>query len=288
MTEKKPTCFIAMPITVHDEERALYGDAVHWTHVLDHLFVPAVEAAGYEAIRPSAPGTAMIHGRIVQHLVAADLVLCDLSRHNPNVLFELGVRTSVDKPVTLVKDEYLGLPFDINGLNTHQYDSALPHWDMPKQVDLLAAHLRDTKVGEGETNPLWRHFGVQQTAHAPSVDISPLDAKIELLTEKIDRLERTGSAPFRGTGYETLNDAIRRFRIVLETFAGIQGPPVITMGANGTFNARVATEFLNESQLRTLAARISTTLGHHGLTAALIDDAQGVLIFDVFPTATTD
>lgn len=184
-----PTCFIAMPITVHDDEVSLYRDPEHWAHVMDLLFIPAIKAAGFTPIVPTASGTSMIHGRIVRHLVEADLVLCDLSQHNPNVLFELGVRTSLDKPVALVKDEHLGLPFDIQGLNTHHYAGNLHAWTLQTQVAELTHHIKETVSTSSGANPLWQHFGIAIAASGPTSNSTPLDAKLQLLLERLEHLE---------------------------------------------------------------------------------------------------
>jgi len=179
-----------MPITVHDQEADLYGDADHWEHVMNHLFIPAIEAAGYEPIVPAASGTSMIHGRIIKHLVDSDMVICDLSRHNPNVMFELGVRTSLNKPVALVKDEYLDLPFDIQGLNTYAYSCKLSPWSIGDQVTALTSHLKATVVASGIHNPLWGHFGVSISASQPPKPASPEDAKLQLILEKVENLAK--------------------------------------------------------------------------------------------------
>ncbi len=184
-----PTCFIAMPITTHPDEAGLYGDPDHWTHVIEHLFVPAVEKAGFRAIRPTASGTSMIHGRIVQHLVEADMVLCDLSQHNPNVFFELGVRTSLNKPVALVKDEHLRLPFDTSGLNTLSYSSKLDVWKVEEEIDALVQHIRDSVAESAGKNPMWERFGVAISADRPTEDLNPTEARIELLVDRLSGLE---------------------------------------------------------------------------------------------------
>ncbi|MCK6080981.1 nucleoside 2-deoxyribosyltransferase [Microbacterium sp. EYE_5] len=186
---KKPTCFIAMPITTHDDESKLYGDLEHWTHVIEHLFIPAVEAAGFRPIRPTASGTSMIHGRIVKHLAEADMVLCDLSQNNPNVFFELGVRTSLNKPIALVRDEHLIIPFDTAGLNTHAYSSTLDVWTLKNEVAALADHISASEKECAGTNPMWRHFGVAISAAKPSEELTPAEARIELLTDRLGTLE---------------------------------------------------------------------------------------------------
>jgi len=45
----KPTCFIIMPITVPENYLPFYGnDGEHFIHVMQHLFIPAIEEAGFE------------------------------------------------------------------------------------------------------------------------------------------------------------------------------------------------------------------------------------------------
>ncbi len=110
-----PDCFIIMPITTPELFVPLYsGDKLHFHHVLEHLFIPALEKNKFNPIRPIAEGSDVIHAEIIKNLEKADLVLCDASCLNPNVFYELGIRTALDKPVCIVKDEITQkIPFDI-------------------------------------------------------------------------------------------------------------------------------------------------------------------------------
>jgi hypothetical protein len=119
MADDRPTCVIAMPLTTPIEAIPVYGgDGDHFRHVLEHLFAPACEKAGYRPVRPSTRGAQLIHAEIVKHLEQSDLVLYDHSGHNPNVFFELGIRTALDRPVALVRDEKSEqLAFDTSILN---------------------------------------------------------------------------------------------------------------------------------------------------------------------------
>lgn len=188
-SEDKPTCFIAMPIATREHEVERYdGDAEHWIHVMETIHVPAVEAAGFRAIRPVASGSHMIHGEIIKHLSFSDMVLCDLSSHNPNVFFELGVRTSLNKPVALVRDEHTSLPFDTSGLNTHEYASTLRGWETGSEVSDLTAHIRASAESCRGANPLWRHFGLTITADKPDPEITSSDAQLQLMYEAITEM----------------------------------------------------------------------------------------------------
>lgn len=184
------TCFIAMPVTTSEGDAIRFGDADHWTHVLDHLFVPAVERAGYEAIRPVTKGSHMIHAEIIRSLEQADLVLCDLSSLNPNVLFELGIRTAVDRPAALVRDEQTELPFDTSGMNTARYSSALNAWDLTEEIARLSQHITESAESCGKSNPLWRQFGLTIRASEPDTGGTQSDARLTLIANELQDLRR--------------------------------------------------------------------------------------------------
>jgi hypothetical protein len=71
-------------------------------------------------------GSDIIQSTIVNDLLEADLVLADLTEHNPNVLFELGMRIHADLPVVLVRARGTGAIFDVdNMLRVEEYDPNL-------------------------------------------------------------------------------------------------------------------------------------------------------------------
>jgi len=80
-------------------------------------------------------------------LVEADLVIADLTGHNPNVMFELGVRIAQEKPVVLIKAKGSGPLFDIdNMLREFEYSPNL--WQTTIEKDL--PNLRDFIKGAWE------------------------------------------------------------------------------------------------------------------------------------------
>lgn len=177
-----------MPITTHAEEAVRYGDDEHWVHLMEHLFVPAIEAAGYAAVPPITQGSAMIHAEIVRNLETADMVLCDLSGHNPNVFFELGVRTSLDKPIAIVRDDKTTIPFDLGGLNAHPYSSDLRKWSIEASLPLLQNHIEQATLTCDGRNPMWQQYGLTVRAQAPAVEESPMEAKLDLLLGQFNQI----------------------------------------------------------------------------------------------------
>jgi hypothetical protein len=186
-----PECFIIMPITTPESFVPLYsGDKLHFHHVLEHLFVPALEKNKFNPIRPIAEGSDVIHAEIIKNLEKADLVLCDASCLNPNVFYELGIRTALDKPVCIVKDEITQkIPFDTTIINHHTYESALQPWTLQKQIDDLATHIKKSVERSAGKNTLWKYFGLSTRATLPQGKES-IDDKVELLSLQIEGLTR--------------------------------------------------------------------------------------------------
>ena len=185
------TCFVAMPISVPDEYVSIYSDGQqHFGHVLDHLFTPAIQACGYEVVPPVASGADLIHAEIIRNLEQADIVLCDISCLNPNVFFELGIRTALDRPVVIVKDDHTPrIPFDTGSINTHSYESALTPWSLDAQRPALIRHIQQAIGGADGRNPLWRYFGLTRRAD-PAEIANPTEAKLDLILSELAELRR--------------------------------------------------------------------------------------------------
>ena len=82
----------------------------------------------------------------------ADLVIADLTDHNPNVLFELGIRIAVNKPVVLIKAQGPPQVFDLETIRVYQYDSRLWPSTIPDDVERMTEILRETINGGNQTS----------------------------------------------------------------------------------------------------------------------------------------
>lgn len=60
----------------------------------------------------------VINHQIIQRLLYSDLVVADLTDHNPNVFYELAVRHAAKKPFIQIIDENQGIPFDVASTST--------------------------------------------------------------------------------------------------------------------------------------------------------------------------
>ena len=91
MSQPEKKCFTIMPFTVRDADLSRYYDAKHWDEVYHGLLVPAVKEAGFVCERDDEDSSPrLITESIWRKVEEADVILCDLSAHNPNVHLELG------------------------------------------------------------------------------------------------------------------------------------------------------------------------------------------------------
>lgn len=138
--DNKKKCFVIMPISDQDGY-----ESGHFNRVYNHLIKPAILKAGFEAHRADEQSSSnLIILDIIKKIVDSDLVLCDLSAKNPNVLYELGIRQAFDKKTVLIKDNKTEKIFDISSLRTIPYDDKLRIDNTQKEIELIAKSIGET------------------------------------------------------------------------------------------------------------------------------------------------
>lgn len=134
-------CFVIMPFS----ERLSTRPKGFFDEVFDSLIKPAAEEAGFDVLTANKDGSDVIQSTIINELIDADLVVADLTDHNPNVLFELGVRMAQEKPVAIIKTFDTGGIFDVdNLLRVFEYSSNLWTSTVKTDVPRLEGHIRAT------------------------------------------------------------------------------------------------------------------------------------------------
>jgi len=114
----KKSCFVISPIGDEGSEIRLHADSV-----LKHIIRQGLEGLGYSVTRAdkiSEPG--MITSQMIEHLLNDDLVVSDLSGHNPNVFYELAIRHAVRKPVVHLVRVGESIPFDLSHNRAIQFN----------------------------------------------------------------------------------------------------------------------------------------------------------------------
>jgi hypothetical protein len=133
--------FVVMPF----RERTTQYTKGFFDEVLKNLITPAGVEAGFKVETARREGSDIIQSTIVNELLTADLVIADLTEHNPNVLFELGFRIAFEKPIQLIRAAGTAPIFDVDAmLRVADYNPVL--WKSTLQTDIpaLTAHIRAT------------------------------------------------------------------------------------------------------------------------------------------------
>jgi len=204
MTESKPTCFVIMPISTPEKMINRYGgDKNHFTNVFKSIFAPAIEKAGFTPISPASTGSDIIQADIIENLSASDLVLCDMSTLNPNVFFEFGIRTALDKPVALIVDDITTkIPFDTHMINHHAYRS-VPVWTIDEEIKKLKQHLIAVYEKANDQNALWKYFGITRSG-AFEPEKATVEDKLDYLIREVNTLNYGEDPVSEDLGFDKL------------------------------------------------------------------------------------
>ncbi len=137
-SDSQKSLFVIMPFT---EKTGKY-DIGFFNEVFLNLIVPAAKMANMKALTAKKEGSDIIHATIGKQIRKADIILADLTEHNPNVLFELGLAIMMRKQIVLIRAKGTLAIFDVdNVMRVWDYDSRLWPSLIEKDIPELAKNL---------------------------------------------------------------------------------------------------------------------------------------------------
>ena len=185
---KGKSCFIVTPIGKENSDirRAAEG-------VIDSVIIPALIENGYDeteikvAHRISKSGS--INNQIIKSIIAADMVIVNLTTLNPNVMYELAVRDAILKPAILICEEGTSLPFDVTEQRTIFYKNDM--FGVQELKHILNEFLLN--VPQEVDNPITRGVGRMKLLQEENVKSKE---PWEYIIDKLDQLSnRTINPP---------------------------------------------------------------------------------------------
>lgn len=144
------TAFVIMPFSEKGDNPRATG---FFETVLACIIVPAGNSAGFAVETARQKGSDVIHTTIINALLDADLVIADLTDHNPNVLCELGIRLANEKPVALIRAKGTERIFDVDILRIEDYDSKIWPNTVGDDITRIADHIKATWDNRGTMRP---------------------------------------------------------------------------------------------------------------------------------------
>jgi nucleoside 2-deoxyribosyltransferase len=178
------TCGLIMPISAID---GCTSD--HWTEV-KAIIIESVEAINQHkfAVKlvSEADDVGVIQKRIVQNIYNSDIVVCDVSGKNPNVMFELGMRLAFDKPTVIIKDDKTDYSFDTAVIEHIPYPRDLRFAKMVTFKTVLAEKVAGTfeasRSSKGHSTFL-KNFGTFHVADLSQHTVPADKLVMEMLTD---------------------------------------------------------------------------------------------------------
>jgi hypothetical protein len=120
----------------------------------DYIIKPVVKKYGYNLNRADRMGkTGTISNHIIKQILDSDLVIADLTDHNPNVFYELAIRHITQKPCIQMIKRGQNIPFDIYGIETIYFDIDLENAEIAKNKISVQIELIERGEFNG-TNPI--------------------------------------------------------------------------------------------------------------------------------------
>jgi hypothetical protein len=153
-----PTCGLVMPISAIDGM-----SSEHWSDVRSILEQVATDAGFVTKLVSSATVSGLLPARIVTNLYQNDIVICDVSGRNPNVMFELGLRLAFDKPTIIIKDDVTEYTFDIQSIGHLDYPRSLRITKMELFKAELTKSLLEThkrKIEDPSYSTFLKHYQI--------------------------------------------------------------------------------------------------------------------------------
>jgi hypothetical protein len=210
------------------------GKVLDFERVHDELIGPALEASNLSG---ATTGEIVDAGNIREDMFSlileADLVICDITIHNANVFYELGIRHALRKKATiLIKGETTadGTPFDLLTDRYLSYDIDNPGATKKKLVTMIKATLQSDRETD---SPIFLMLPALIEADPSTVQVLPLDFREEMERARAAKskgwlrllVQDLGSRRFQWIGLQLVADAqwqLKDYEGARESFEAIR------------------------------------------------------------------
>lgn len=178
--KKRLKCGLIMPIS---KSQGLEPE--HWLNVKSIICEALIDTGLEVRLVSESDDVGVIHKSIVQNIYQNDIVICDVSTHNANVMFELGLRLAFDKPTIIIKDDETPFSFDTQVIEHIVYKRSLHYIDILSFKKKLKEKVEATLIQakEPDFSTFLRHFTISHVARIEERTVSVNDAVMERLEQ---------------------------------------------------------------------------------------------------------
>jgi hypothetical protein len=174
-------CFVISPIGDAGTDIRKNADQLY-----QHIIMPVCEKCGFSTQGVDELNTSdSITQEIFDVLNEYELVIADLTGHNPNVFFEIGYRTKSQKPIIYLNSKNEIIPFDMSTIRTFEYD--LTDLDMviatKDRLEQVIMNFKYDEVKEIKKN------NVSFENNMIVASLNDIQYKVDILAEEIRKKE---------------------------------------------------------------------------------------------------
>ncbi|MEX5566527.1 hypothetical protein Q1J55_01760 [Pseudomonas syringae] len=206
------SCGLVMPISAIDG-----CSADHWVEVKNIISESIASIDCYQIevkLVSEQDDVGVIQKRIVQNVYSSDIVVCDVSCKNPNVMFELGMRLAFDKPTVIIKDDKTDYSFDTGVIEHISYPRDLRFGKVTAfKVALAEKVIATHKAGlAGGNHSFLKSFGTFSVSTLEQKVGSPDQVILEMLQDlsaDVARIKRTAYSRDRNVGGPSVRRSIK-------------------------------------------------------------------------------
>ncbi|QET78131.1 hypothetical protein [Aeromonas veronii] len=182
------TCGLIMPIAANE-----VGSAEHWLQVRKIISDALMDTNLKIKMVSESDEVNVIHHNIVANIYTNEIIVCDVSSRNPNVMFELGMRLTFDKPVVIIKDRETPFSFDVGNIQHLEYPRTLNYVEIQKfQQDLKNKVLSTLEASkENGYSPFLKYYKITQVSKVETEVVGREDYMISAINElkkSVDRI----------------------------------------------------------------------------------------------------
>lgn len=223
--DKPLTCGLIMPISSIDG-----CTAEHWAEV-KNIITEAVslitEFSFLVNLVSDQEDVGVIQKRIVQNIYDSDVVVCDVSCKNPNVMFELGMRLAFDKPTLIIKDDGTDYSFDTGVIEHLNYPRDLRFAKIVAFKQNLANKISATYRASlnDASQSFLSSFGTFKVAKLDQAEGSAEQVLIEMVQDLSKQVSRLGNI---GVHRESWSRPLNKVEFLTEVVPDISGAGVLS------------------------------------------------------------
>lgn len=179
-TNNTKKCGLIMPISAIDG-----CTEQHWAEVQTIIKEALYDTDFIVELVSDSNESGIIQKRIVQNIYDNEIVVCDVSAKNPNVMFELGMRLAFDKPTIIIKDDKTNYSFDTGQIEHLEYPRDLHYHSIQSFKDKLKIKVIATYEASKQPNytTFLKHFGPFVVANIEEREVGKEDYLMEMVSE---------------------------------------------------------------------------------------------------------